>query len=138
MARETLAHRTYLVIAHALIREVLYIVYSLITCASLSDFSTYIVLCGIKNSNRHKRRKCGHCNEELSYTAFRSHKSLYYDESTKEWAVCSKLRERLEDVPEMDQTAGSAADVRMDVDTTKVEYQPSSLTGIAACIYRVV
>ena len=35
--------------------------------------------------NRHRRRKCGHCDQELSYTAFRSHKSLYYDKSTKKW-----------------------------------------------------
>lgn len=39
-----------------------------------------------KNANgRHLRRQCGHCNEELSYSAYRSHRALYYVESEERW-----------------------------------------------------
>ena len=37
------------------------------------------------HSSRHLRKLCGHCNEELSYSAFRSHKALYYVESEQRW-----------------------------------------------------
>ena len=37
------------------------------------------------SSGRHLRRLCGHCNEELSYSAYRSHKALYYVESEGRW-----------------------------------------------------
>ena len=36
-------------------------------------------------SGRHLRRLCGHCNQELSYSAYRSHKALYYVESEGRW-----------------------------------------------------
>lgn len=35
--------------------------------------------------NRHRRKLCGHCNEMLSYLAYRSHKDLYYDQSKQKW-----------------------------------------------------
>lgn len=38
-------------------------------------------------SGRHRRRLCGHCNEELSYSAYRSHRALYYVESEGRWVV---------------------------------------------------
>ncbi len=39
----------------------------------------------MNTSARHLRRLCGHCNEELSYSAYRSHKALYYLESEGRW-----------------------------------------------------
>lgn len=35
--------------------------------------------------DRHRRKLCGHCNEMLSYSAYRSHKDLYYDETKQKW-----------------------------------------------------
>ena len=35
--------------------------------------------------SRYQRRVCGHCNELLSYSAYRSHKALYYVESEQRW-----------------------------------------------------
>ena len=35
--------------------------------------------------DRHRRKLCGHCNEMLSYSAYRSHRDLYYDESKQKW-----------------------------------------------------
>ena len=35
--------------------------------------------------DRHRRKLCGHCNEMLSYSAYRSHKDMYYDRSTQSW-----------------------------------------------------
>ena len=34
---------------------------------------------------RHQRKVCGHCNELLSYSAYRSHRSRYYIESEQRW-----------------------------------------------------
>ena len=34
---------------------------------------------------RHQRKVCGHCNELLSYSAYRSHRSRYYVESEQRW-----------------------------------------------------
>ena len=39
------------------------------------------------DSSRHRRRQCPHCNEFLSYSAFRSHKSLYYIASEQRWVA---------------------------------------------------
>lgn len=38
-----------------------------------------------RDHDRHLRRKCEHCNEMLSHTAYLSHKIRYYNESTKKW-----------------------------------------------------
>ena len=35
--------------------------------------------------DRHQRKLCGHCNEFLSYSAYRSHKSRYYIASEQRW-----------------------------------------------------
>lgn len=35
--------------------------------------------------DRHRRKLCGHCNEMLSYSAYRSHKDLYYDQTAQSW-----------------------------------------------------
>ena len=43
------------------------------------------------SSGRHLRRLCGHCNEELSYSAYRSHRALYYLESERRWISDSQL-----------------------------------------------
>ena len=42
--------------------------------------------------DRHRRKLCGHCNEMLSYSAYRSHKHLYYDQSTQTWVKEYDLR----------------------------------------------
>lgn len=39
------------------------------------------------SSSRHRRRHCPHCNEYLSYSAYRSHKSLYYITSEQRWVA---------------------------------------------------
>ena len=78
--------------------------------------------------NRHRRRKCGHCDQELSYTAFRSHKSLYYDESTKIWIRSGKGQELEVLEPEV-QTDDQIA-VEGIMDTTETYFQPSNSTGI--------
>ena len=41
------------------------------------------------SSSRHRRRLCGHCNEELSYSAYRSHRALYYSETDDRWLSTS-------------------------------------------------
>ena len=40
--------------------------------------------------SRHRRRLCGHCNELLSYSAYRSHRALYYIEPEDRWQVCGE------------------------------------------------
>lgn len=42
-------------------------------------------VCSSVKGDRHRRKLCGHCNELLSYSAYNSHKALYYNESTREW-----------------------------------------------------
>ena len=40
--------------------------------------------------SRHQRRVCGHCNDLLSYSAYHSHRALYYVESEQRWlGACS-------------------------------------------------
>ena len=39
----------------------------------------------VKDHDRHLKKLCEHCNQMLSYTAYRSHKIRYYNESTKAW-----------------------------------------------------
>jgi len=41
--------------------------------------------CSSVKGTRHRRKKCGHCNELLSYSAYRSHKTLFYNEAKGEW-----------------------------------------------------
>ena len=38
-----------------------------------------------QSGGRHLRRRCGHCDEELSYSAYRSHRSLFYIDSERRW-----------------------------------------------------
>lgn len=47
-----------------------------------------------QSGGRHLRRRCGHCNEELSYSVYCSHHSLYYVDSERKWlcSVDSELR----------------------------------------------
>ena len=35
--------------------------------------------------NRHLRKVCGHCGESLSYSAYLSHRRLYYDTAKEVW-----------------------------------------------------
>lgn len=39
--------------------------------------------------SRHLRKKCLHCNQFLSYSAYQSHKSLYYIESEQRWLAAN-------------------------------------------------
>ena len=43
--------------------------------------------CSTVKANRHRRNTCGHCNESLSYSAYRSHRDMFYNEATGEWAT---------------------------------------------------
>lgn len=38
--------------------------------------------------SRHLRKLCGHCNEVLSYSAYRSHRALYYSKAEQRWLDC--------------------------------------------------
>jgi len=38
-----------------------------------------------QSGGRHLRRQSGHCNEELLYSAYRSHCSIYYVDSERRW-----------------------------------------------------
>lgn len=40
--------------------------------------------------SRHQRKVCEHCNELLSYSAYRSHKALYFNETEQRWIGSSK------------------------------------------------
>lgn len=65
--------------------------------------------------SRHQRKVCGHCNELLSYSAYRSHEALYYVEAKQRWlgARCddSSTRRPLTDATE------SSNDDAMDYNT---------------------
>ena len=58
----------------------------------LVSYPMQVLKMAISSSGRHLRRLCGHCNEELSYSAYRSHKALYYVESEERWLTphCDK------------------------------------------------
>jgi len=40
---------------------------------------------------KHKRKRCGHCDEILSYSAYKAHKNLYYDDAERQWRRCDSL-----------------------------------------------
>ena len=65
-------------------------------------------------NDRHLRRKCEHCNQMLSYTAHRSHKIRYYNQSTKTW-----IKEKDTDDPYQYDTEGSGAVLPISMDTTE-------------------
>lgn len=62
-----------------------------------------------QSGGRHLRRRCGHYNEELSYSAYRSHRSLYYVDSERRW-LCS-VNSELPVTPFVGSTAGGINDV---------------------------
>ena len=37
---------------------------------------------------KHRCKCCGHCDEVLSYSAYRAHKGLYYNEAEGKWRRC--------------------------------------------------
>ena len=37
------------------------------------------------SKSRHQRKLCGHCDELLSYSAYRTHKTLYFNQSEQQW-----------------------------------------------------
>ena len=72
-------------------------------------------------SGRHLRRLSGHCNQELSYSAYRSHKALYYVESEERWLSqvtdCDKDNRGATTMPHLAETADAAGiieDTQMD------------------------
>ena len=73
--------------------------------------------------NRHRRKRCGHCNEVLSYSAYLSHKALFYNEVTGKWTteagtvVCSGSSE--------DSIEEIACDY--DMDTTDMDLESNML-----------
>ena len=80
-------------------------------------------------SDRHRRRKCGHCDQELSYTAFRSHKSLYYDESARKWIRSSSLPAAPTICPEVEATFQDQLDEGL-MDTMEAQAQSSISPGM--------
>ena len=82
------------------------------------------------NSDRHRQRKCSHCDQELSYTVFRSHKSLYYDESAKKWIRNSAVSALPPPTicPEVEPIVPHQSD-EGPMDTMEVQIQPSISSG---------
>ena len=80
------------------------------------------------NSDRHRRRKCGHCDQELSYTAYRSHKSLYYDESTGSWIRSKSLTICPEICPEVEATVQHKSDEEL-MDAIEAQVSSSVFPG---------
>ena len=37
------------------------------------------------SKSRHQRKLCGHCDELLSYSAYRTHRTLYFNQSEQQW-----------------------------------------------------
>lgn len=56
---------------------------------AIPSVDKWLVLPG--SSGRHLRRLCAHCNQELFYSAYRSHRALYYLESERVWISDSQL-----------------------------------------------
>ena len=70
------------------------------------------------SKRRHQRRVCRHCNELLSYSAYRSHRALYYVESDQRWlGVCS------------DNDTGPPADSAIVSDDTITDYSTESMAS---------
>ncbi len=44
--------------------------------------------------NRRRRKLCEHCGESLSYSAYLSHRRLYYDSSEDKWVKAQSLSEQ--------------------------------------------
>jgi len=58
---------------------------------------------------RHRCRRCGHCNEVLSYTAYRTHKLLYYNEAENAWQKDETRQSPTQDrVPQLDTNSDCA------------------------------
>ena len=43
---------------------------------------------------KHRRKRCGHCDEVLSYSAYRAHKDLYYNKAEGKWRRCKGYRDQ--------------------------------------------
>ena len=88
----------------------------------------------IKSSDRHQRKKCGHCNEMLSYTAFRSHKIRFYDKSTESWLTEGSTEEDKIDKATKNTCTDQPvedSDVleRMDITESEFGIQPSTIAN---------
>jgi len=45
---------------------------------------------------KHRRKRCGHCDKILLYSAYRAHKDLYYNDSEKKWRNCQNSDHNLQ------------------------------------------
>ena len=51
-----------------------------------NTMESYVAETGVNVlKGRHQRKVCGHCNELLSYSAYRSHRSRYFIECEQRW-----------------------------------------------------
>ena len=77
--------------------------------------------------DRHRRKLCEHCNELLSYSAYNSHKALYYNESTGEWKTekgGTKKDNRSNTIEDINNVTHVHDD---DMDTVSMDLEPSQL-----------
>ena len=42
-------------------------------------------LANTATKSRHQRKMCGYCDELLSYSAYRAHRALYFNQSKQQW-----------------------------------------------------
>ena len=79
-----------------------------------------------KSSDRHRRKRCGHCNQVLSYSAYRSHKNLYYIEHEQVWITDSSPN---------DQNAANCVDSELLTNQAASESKSSIYVCMYECMY---